>query len=216
MAWARIADAMRLLLAVMVLMLLSGCFRLDPSLDGNQYPDTGGETTAPATATATSSPTCDGFGGPNCDPPRRSATLYLHADDVAAFTLDVPFPHLDRCFSQEDWRAGIQPGPAGNLSLVEGERGGVLRLTGSGDLERSARVWLDDKPPCQTLRYDPWSSEPDPADGTLDLRASGSANVRVVLSVSKEDPYCWGWTSFEGAVASGWTTLTAQESMVCA
>ncbi|MEA3191105.1 MAG: hypothetical protein QOD77_1687 [Thermoplasmata archaeon] len=185
---------MRLLamLAVAAL-LLAGCSGDGPS--SSTAPGTG-RGTATGTSTATSSDD-DGAEG-----------IFLVTVD-GPLDVGVPLPHLDRCMAPQDWAAGAATAVNATWRLLTVNRGTLLQVTATGPAIVHLKADLSGKPKCQTLRYDPWSIDPDPADGTVEVQAGqGSAHMAVVVHVV--DGRCTTVTAYNGTVATpGWHTLAS-------
>lgn len=136
------------------------------------------------------------------------ATFAVHVD--ANVTVGVPLPHLDRCLAPEAWAAGTATARDAKWHLQAVDRGTVLWVEAAGPGSVQLRIGLEDHPPCQTFRYDPWSVEPDPADGTLEVQgAAGAAGLKV--EVLEWVGACGDASSYAGAVGGmGWQVLRAQ------
>jgi hypothetical protein len=123
-------------------------------------------------------------------------------------TLEVPFPHLDSCMAPQDWMAGNVTFAGGTAELrnaTDGRTGHVLALSGQGQVSWSSQAAL--KPVCNTLRYDPWSVDPDPADGTVDVRAAEGTVTAPSVLVRWVRDNCGNATLYEGEAGSGWSSL---------
>jgi hypothetical protein len=149
---------------------------------------------------------------PSAEPEPDGAVLQVAFRANATVTVEVPFPHMDSCLQPEHWMNGTTraDGAVPELREASGERSGrvlALAAPGAGDVQWQAEVPLAEHPPCQTLRYDPWSTEPDPQDGTVDVRADGDASGITVL-VRWVRGGCGNATLYEGAAtADGWSAL---------
>jgi hypothetical protein len=66
-------------------------------------------------------------------------------------------------------------------------------------------VNVTDRASCQTFRYDPWSTDPDPTNETVDVQAEGTA--RITIAVSEPQGACTPVTQYVGNVTAGWTAL---------
>lgn len=122
-------------------------------------------------------------------------------------TLEVPFPSLDSCRTPEHWMGGDQTGNAQAVvrEAADGRTGPVLALTGSGSVSWSSQIPPGDQ--CQTLRYDPWSTEPEAPDGTAEARVSAGTVGHAMVLVRLVRETCGNATLYEGTPGPGWTAL---------
>ncbi len=217
MPWASVAGGMRLLLTLGLLAILSGCIRLDPHAGAPSEPDgVATSTSSASSSSSTATPTCGTSSSKVCCPEGWRQVSYGCGEPLAVHLLvttdgagriGVPFPHLDRCLSAEDWGgAWDRQAPT---TLVTSDRGDVVQLVAAAS-SSSERVLNLTKPTCQTFRYDPWSIEPDPKDGTLEVQADRAIGITVTVRTS-DGGGCWTATLYSGATAAGWTTLTSKD-----
>jgi hypothetical protein len=139
-------------------------------------------------------------------------TVRIAFDGAGPRVLRVPLPTGDWCLQPSQWTLG--PGTALG-SINQTERGAMLQVAAGGDFRFEAHVKTQGLATCQTFRYDPWTIDPDPADGTVDVHSD--APGRVTFDVEDRRGGCWTTTTYEGAVSAGWTTLqmAADASTVC-
>ena len=139
-----------------------------------------------------------------------SGVLDITIESDGAAVLEVPFPTLDSCRSPEHWMEGgaSVDGAVPELRDAGGDRTGrVLALsTRSERAEWSVQIPLGDA--CQTLRYDPWSIDPDADNGTVEVRvAEGSVSLVTVL-VRRVRDGSGEAVMYEGTPSGdGWTAL---------
>jgi hypothetical protein len=147
------------------------------------------------------------------EPDNAVFQVAFHANGGA--TLQVPFPHLDSCLQPEHWMNGTVKveGAVPELRDASPDRSGrVLSLAaqGAGDVQWQSQLPLAGHPQCQTLRYDPWSTEPDPQGEAVDVLAAGDVSgVSVLVRWVRGD--CGNATLYEGAVSDGsWSALAGR------
>jgi hypothetical protein len=180
-----------LLLALLSGLSLSGCYDTHRPGDGG---DGGG----------------DGD-GPTPEPESDTGVLQVLFQATGPTTLEVPFPTLDSCRGPQDWMAG-QPSVDGarhDLGNITGDRtGSVLVLTAVASGPVSWMVQIPLGPACQTLRYDPWSIDPDPEGETVDVRVTEGEASSVSVLVRRVRDGSGEATMYEGNVTAGtWTPL---------
>jgi hypothetical protein len=176
---------------VPLLVLAAGC--LQP--EGND-PPTG---TASDSATPTGAmcpPTC--FEGHE---------VRLVVDVSGAGGVGVPFPHGAWCLQPSEWNLTISGGASAELRQVD--RGTVLWVDNVGQGAVQASIDVKGRATCQTLRYDPWSIEPDPAEDTVDV-TSDVIGLDVEVQVQDVDGSCFNATVYRGDTRDGWATLQGQ------
>lgn len=152
------------------------------------------------------------------EPEPDSAVLQVAFHANATVTLEIPFPHLDSCLQPEHWMNGTARTEGAVPELRDasaGRTGRVLSLAapGAGDVQWMSELALADHAPCQPIRYDPWSTEPDPQDGTVDVHADGAEGVVSGLTVLVRAVRggCGNATLYEGApTAGGWGALSGR------
>lgn len=161
--------------------------------------------------------------------------------DIASpgpFAIAVPFPHLDWCLGPDAWLVGTRTlDGVGNAEWREIDRGDVLWVDGDGGPaafhELTLNVTMRGR--CQTLRYDPWSIEPDLANGTAEafgasqrgriLTGYGNATTTedtpttpatVQVTVEHQTATCVRTSRFEGTVGNdAWAVLSGTNKGVC-
>lgn len=199
--------------AMVALLLLAGCSGGDGGgggPTGDPAPTTAASDCQPGGAERTTS---RGTAAP-ADPDGDSAVLYVAFCSRGPATLEVPFPHLDSCLAPEDWMAG-DVAVAGNATVREagdGRSGRVLALSGEGQASWTSQVALG--PACATLRHDPWSVDPDPADGTVEVRAAAGDVTAPSVLVRWVRGGCGNATLHEGEAGSGWSALTGRTAPI--
>lgn len=150
--------------------------------------------------------------GPVREPEDDNGVLHVTFEAGGTSTLEVPFPSLDACLTPENWMAGNITGNAETelRDASDGRSGKVLALAGTGSVSWSSQIALG--PPCQTLgfRYDPWSIDPDAADGTTEARVSSGSVAQASVLVRYVRDTCGNATLYEGEPGSGWTAFTGR------
>lgn len=140
---------------------------------------------------------------PHCFEGRR-LHLIVAFDDQGAHQAGVPFPHGSWCLQPSDW-SSRGAGRNATAEVRSVDRGQVLWVASTG--QGSVEWWVDvtNRSTCETFRYDPWSIEPNPADGTVDVQADSAARLQVYLD--DEHGPCTLVTQYNGTTMSGWATL---------
>lgn len=180
---------MRIATSVLVIAVLAGCFG-PPHPEGN----------ATTTRTTTAPPT-----DINCPPVCfEGHELRLMVDVGGNGAVGIPFPHGAWCLQPEDWN--VTSSDESTAEVRMSDRGQVLWVQNLGHGTAKAVIDVKDRATCQTLRYDPWSIEPDPADGTLDVNAT-AAGLDVEVQVQDVDGACFNATVYRGSTVTGWTTF---------
>lgn len=159
----------------------------------------------------------EGDDGPGPDAPKPSSSpppegdngvLYVEFQSDGPATLEVPFPSLDSCLTPQAWMAGHISATNATAHLrnaTDGRTGHVVAISGQGHVTWSAQVELGSR--CQPFRYDPWSVDPDPADGVLDVRlASGPVAHASVLARMCRDGG-GSATLYDGEPGTSWSQL---------
>lgn len=201
--------------AVVSLVLLAGCFGGGgdgggPS--GDPSPTTSASACQPAAGERS---TTRGPSAP-MSPEDDNGVFYVAFCSEGPATLEVPFPHLDACMAPQDWMAG-DLSVAGNATVRDagdGRAGQVLALSGEGQVSFTSQVAL--KEPCATLRHDPWSVDPDPADGTVEVRAAAGEVDSPSVLVRWMREGCGNATLHEGEAGAGWSALAGRSVPVAA
>lgn len=187
---------MRVRLAAFLLLstlALPGCFGWDDGTEGTTDPPT--TPNAPVDET-------------------DNAVFYVMFEASEESTIEVPFPTLDSCRGPEQWMAGNLTGDA--VATVhaadEGRDGPVLSLTGNGSVEWTSQI--SPGPPCQTLRHDPWSIEPDPEGTTTEMRIKAGVVQHAMVVVRLVRGGCGNATMYEGSPGGAWTPLDGHDTPV--
>ncbi|MHB1261085.1 MAG: hypothetical protein ACYC2H_05155 [Thermoplasmatota archaeon] len=147
---------------------------------------------------------------PTPEPEGDSGVLNIVIESDGSAVVEVPFPHLDSCRAPEDWMSG-EPNVEGavpDLRNATGDRAGrVLVLqTRAERAEWSVQVPLG--PACATLRYDPWSIDPDLEDGRVEVHVTEGDVTLVTVLVRRVRDGAGEATLFEGQpTGNGWTPL---------
>lgn len=126
--------------------------------------------------------------------------------------LSVPFPHLDSCVTPQEWMAGNVTQEADGAELEQVDRGFVVSITGDGSVSWASQLDTADRPTCQTLRYDPWSIDPDPGNNeTVEVLVSDSQVTYVMVLVRWIRDGCGMATLYEGVPeGSDWVELNGR------
>jgi hypothetical protein len=178
-------------LLVLACLLSSGCLFTAPSRDG--------ATTDPTSC----APDTYRLGPAGCVS-YHNYVLEVFGFGEGSYSVGVPFPHGDWCLQPDQWV--LQDGAenaVGELRHVE--RGDVAWITAQGSSHIAWRVNVTGRATCQTFRYDPWSTDPDPSNETVEVKAEGSA--RITVAVSEPNGACTPVTQYAGNVTAGWTML---------
>lgn len=142
-------------------------------------------------------------------------TLSLVVELVAMGTHSVgtPFPHGAWCLQPQEWSvAATSPRTrAATAELRSTENATLLWVTSGGNGRFHASIDLANRSECQTFRYDPWSIEPDPADGMLDILADGAYEVYV--GVEHRRGSCTDFETFHGQAQQGWNAIRRIEDL---
>lgn len=184
---------MRSLLAPLLLCLaLAGC-----SVDTHRPDSPASSSGAPET---TAPPEGDG------------AVFDITLETDGAATIEVPFPTMDSCRAPEHWM-DAEPavdGAVPSLANATGDRTGrvLVLTTRAAHAEWSAQIDLG--PACQTLRYDPWSIDPDAEDGALEVHVTSGTVSSVQVVVRHVRDGCGEAVLHEGAPGDGWTALESR------
>ncbi len=147
---------------------------------------------------------------PTPEPEEDNGVLDVTVESDGAATVEVPFPHVDSCRAPEDWMAG-EPSVTSAVTVlrnVTGDRTGrVLALATQAErAEWSVQIPLG--PACQTLRFDPWSIDPDRDDGAVEVRVTEGDVSLVTVLVRRVRDGSGEATLYEGQpVGNGWTAL---------
>lgn len=163
----------------------------------------------------------DGGGGGSDDgPPAEdeddSGVFNIVIESDGAAVVEVPFPTLDSCRSPDDWMAGGAnvEGAVPELRDATGDRTGkVLALsTRDARAEWSVQIPLGDA--CQTLRYDPWSIDPDAENGTVEVHVTEGQVSLVTVLVRRVRDNSGEAVMYEGTPSgNGWTALAEKTTV---
>jgi hypothetical protein len=177
-----ILAAMRLVVAFAALVVAAGC------MDTHRPPADTSSSAAPV-------------------PEPDSAVFEVDVDAQGATTLQVPLPHLDMCLQPAEWMAGRVSARNATAALQHVDRGQVVAVTGAGTASWSVQLNTTGRPTCQTFRYDPWSTDPDPNGTAVDVRGQGAiAHASVLVRWVRSG--CGQATLYDGTPAAGnWTAL---------
>jgi hypothetical protein len=187
------------LLALTVGFLLAGCTQPYEKRGG----DGDGDCTPGVDGCPCPEDTRPGSGG--CEP-FDSMLLDIQVSASGPYEVGVPFPHGSWCLTGDDWLEGMQE--TKNLeehTVRDVDRGKVLWLKGRDDSRYVSRVDLGNRTECQTLRYDPWSIDPDPAEGTVDVTSEQAATFTVYLRTARGA--CVDLRQYGGEGSGGWITI---------
>lgn len=167
-----------------------------------------------STETHRPDPTTTGPSETGSPPPREpdSGVFQVDFESDAPATLEVPFPHLDACLQPEDWMNGTASSANAVPEVRDasgGRTGRVLAVSGQGAVHWAVQVNLTGRPPCQPIRHDPWSVDPDPADGTVDVRVADGSVVHAAVLVRWIRSGCGEATLYDGRPAGdSWSALS--------
>ena len=157
-----------------------------------------------------------GVDGCPCPPDTRQGTagcedvdsllFDIQASGQGAFEVGVPFPHGAWCLTGDDWLEGMQETKSlEEYTVRDVERGKVLWLKGHDDSRFVSRVDLSNRTECQTLRYDPWSIDPDPADDKIEVSSEQAVTFTIYMRTARSA--CVDLRQYAGEASGGWTTL---------
>lgn len=137
----------------------------------------------------------------------NSILFDIHLAGTDTYEVGVPFPHGAWCLTGDDWLEGMQETKSlEEYSVRDVERGKVLWLQGRGEDSRFvARVDVTNRTECQTLRYDPWSVDPDAAEGTMEATSEALVNFTVYVRTARGG--CVDLRQYMAEVSGGWQTL---------
>ena len=165
-------------------------------------------------------PDGDGVGGdggngggstvePTAEPESDSGVLDVTIQSDGAATIEVPFPTLDSCRTPEHWMAGgaSADGVVPELREATGERAGQVLALSTRDERAEWSVQIELGPACQTLRYDPWSIDPDAENGTVEVRLTAGEVSLVTVLVRRVRDGSGEAVLYEGVPGEGWTAL---------
>lgn len=134
-----------------------------------------------------------------------------------SYEVGVPYPHGSWCLSGDDWLDGMQETKAlDEYAVRDVDRGNVLWLKGRDESKFTARIDLNNKTVCNTLRADPWSIDPDPAEDTLEVQSQQAVNFTVFVRTvhgpcdeneAVDDPRTVRVQQFAGEASGGWATI---------
>lgn len=135
-----------------------------------------------------------------------SILIDVHAVGQGSTEVGVPFPHGAWCLTGDDWLEGMQETRSLEEFSVRGvDRGQVLWLQGRDDSRFVSRVDVTNRTPCETLRYDPWSIDPDPAEATVEVTSQDAVSFTIYVRTARGG--CVDLRQYAGDADGGWTTL---------
>jgi hypothetical protein len=134
-----------------------------------------------------------------------------------SYEVGVPFPHGAWCLTGDDWLEGMQETKAlEEFTVRDVDRGKVLWLKGRDTSKYTARIELNNRTECNTLRADPWSVDPDPAEDTLDVQSQQGVTFTIFVRTvhgpcddneAADQPRSVRVQQFEGEASGGWATI---------
>lgn len=145
------------------------------------------------------------------EPEEDNAVFLVMFDSEGPATVEVPFPTIDSCRAPPHWMEGNVSAQGASVALgnaSDGRNGFVLQVSGSGRVSWSSQI--DAGPRCMTLRYDPWTTDPDPEGETVDVRATQGTPSNVSVLVRLVRATCGNATLYEGPVSSSWSPLSGR------
>lgn len=190
------------LLLVTAALVLAGCTK-PYDKDGGAASGDGAQCTSGVDGCPCPEDTRQGADG--CDPV-DSILFDIQVTGEGTYEVGVPYPHGAWCLTSDDWLEGMQE--TKNLeehSARDVERGKVLWLQGRDDARFVSRIDLSNRTECQTLRYDPWSIDPDPAEGSLEATSEDAVTFTIYLRTARGA--CVDLRQYGGAASGGWSTL---------
>lgn len=204
--------AARTVAGIVALLLLAGCASTAPAPSATTTSPAGTHAgSGSSSASASPHPSTSSSGASQMCPPHCFEGRRLHLEvvvaDRAPRQVGVPFPHGAWCLQPDQWsqQAPAHNATAGLRDAGAGRSGTVLWVASSGQGSVQWSVDVTNRSTCATFRYDPWSIDPDPADGTLDVQADGASPV--IVYVGDEHGPCTTYTQYNGTTAAGWSTL---------
>ena len=208
-------NAVRVLpLLAVLLVALAGCSSPAPAAGDDPQPSPSGQP-------APGQPGGEACAAPCCPPdttaagaecvPVPFAHMLVTAD--APLVVGVPFMHGELCLDAATWMAGRIELRNATLRSGEVRHGGVggtlllVNFTAPGEVS----LWLNTsaRPRCDTFRYDPWSIDPEPEEGTVtvDLK-SGTGKLLVRTATAAKGERCAEVVDHAGVLSSpGWQAV---------
>lgn len=139
-----------------------------------------------------------------------SGVFHVQFDAQGEATLEIPFPTLDTCRTPEHWMGGnlTTNGQAVVREATDGRAGPVLALTGAGSVAWSSQIVLGDV--CNTLGYDPWTTDPDPEGEAVEARVTAGSVTAASAVVRIARSNCLDAVFYEGQPVGAWTALAGR------
>lgn len=162
--------------------------------------------------TTSERPTC----AENCmaEPNGRAFAFHVRAESSKPFDLSVGLPHAAWCLQPQEWMAAVTDEDRVTVRLAEAPEGrtgwvlqvsSVAREAGIVEGQVSARINVTNRAECQTLRFDPWSTDPDAEDGAPEV--FGTPGTFVMVATHDIQGTCWIATAYEAVLGDAWTPL---------
>jgi hypothetical protein len=145
-----------------------------------------------------------------------SILLDVQMTGTGFYAVGVPYPHGLWCLTGDDWLDGMQETQKlDSHSVRDVDRGKILWLEGRDTSRFTATVEVGNRTECQTLRYDPWSIDPDPAEDTIEVHSDQAVQFTIYVRTARgvcDDPQADAQQvvrvqMFEGDASGGWSTL---------
>lgn len=145
-----------------------------------------------------------------------SILLDIQMTGTGAYAVGVPYPHGLWCLTGDDWLEGMQETQKlDSHSVRDVDRGKVLWLEGHDASKFTASIDVSNRSECQTLREDPWSIDPDPAEDTVEVHSEQAVKFTIYVRTARgvcDDPEADAQQvvrvqMFEGEASGGWSTL---------
>ena len=152
----------------------------------------------------------NGSDGPPPTEEEDSGVLNIVVESNGAAVIEVPFPTLDSCRAPEDWMAGEAnvEGAVPELRDATGDRTGRVLALSLRDTRAEFSVQIPLGDACQTLRYDPWSIDPDAEDGAAEVHVTEGDVSLVTVLVRRVRDGSGEAVMYEGTPPRGeWTAL---------
>ncbi len=158
---------------------------------------------------ALSSGCFDGKGSDGSPSEADNGVFHISFQASGPATLEVPFPTLESCQAPTEWMDGDVEAENATVEMrdaSDGRTGQVVAVTGEGRVFWSVQIDLKD--PCQPLRFDPWSIDPDVEGDYVEVRSSAGAPAEPTVLVRWVRSGCVYATLYEGEPAPAqWSSL---------
>jgi hypothetical protein len=168
-----------------------------------------------AAGCATHRPATAGADAPSPTYEADSAVLDVEfsAAGGGSAVLEVPLPRLDMCLQPQEWMNGTPTARGASAALRQSDRGAVVAVTGSGNASWAVQLATQGRQTCAEFRTDPWSTDPDPGNGTvevyLDPGAGPVGHASVLVRWIRNG--CGEATLYDGVPEPGiWTALAGR------